>query len=126
MNTVSVTVTGMTCGHCASSVRDEVGDIPGVTAVDVHLGTGKVTVRRDMVGFQHVHPTMDGAGTWSVPVDLSAGDYRVFADFIPVGGENLTLGADLHVAGRYDPQPLPARSTTATVDGFTVQLSGSP
>src|SRR5207248_4071371 len=31
-----------------------------------------------------------------------------------------------HVAGRYDPRPLPARSTTATVDGFTVQLSGSP
>ena len=44
MSTVTVTVTGMTCGHCASSVRDEVGDIPGVTAVDVDLATGKVTV----------------------------------------------------------------------------------
>jgi hypothetical protein len=84
-----------------------------------------IVVRRDMAGFQHVHPTIDSAGTWSVPVDLSAGDYRVFADFIPEGGENLTLGADLHVAGRYDPQALPAPSTTATVDGFTVELSGS-
>jgi hypothetical protein len=84
-----------------------------------------IVVRRDMVGFQHVHPTMDAAGTWSVPVDLSAGDYRVFADFVPAGGENLTLGADVHVAGRYDPQPLPAPSTTATVDGFTVKLAGS-
>jgi hypothetical protein len=85
-----------------------------------------IVVRRDMVGFQHVHPTMDSSGTWSIPVDLSAGDYRVFADFIPEGGENLTLGADLHVAGSYDPQPLPAPSMTATVGGFTVHLSGTP
>jgi hypothetical protein len=85
-----------------------------------------IVVRRDMTGFQHVHPTMDSAGTWSVPVDLSAGDYRVFADFIPAGGEALTLGADVHVAGSYDPQPLPAPVATATVDGFTVKLTGSP
>jgi copper ion binding protein len=44
MSTVTVTVTGMTCGHCASSVREEVGSIPGVTAVDVDLASGKVTV----------------------------------------------------------------------------------
>jgi hypothetical protein len=85
-----------------------------------------IVVRRDMAGFQHVHPTMDAAGTWSVPVDLNAGDYRVFADFIPAGGEDLTLGADVQVAGRYDPQPLPAPSTRAIVDGFTVKLTGSP
>jgi hypothetical protein len=84
-----------------------------------------IVVRRDMAGYQHVHPVMTTDGTWSVPVDLSAGDYRVFADFIPEGGANLTLGADLHVAGRYDPRPLPAPSVTTTVDGFTVQLSGT-
>jgi hypothetical protein len=84
-----------------------------------------IVVRRDMVGFQHVHPTMAADGTWSVPVDLSAGDYRVFADFIPEGGKNLTLGTDVHVAGRYDPQPLPSPAATAVVDGFTVKLSGS-
>jgi copper chaperone len=44
MSTVSVTVTGMTCGHCVSSVREEVGSIPGVTAVDVDLASGKVTI----------------------------------------------------------------------------------
>ena len=44
MATSTYTVTGMTCGHCASSVREEVGEIPGVTAVDVDLATGKVTV----------------------------------------------------------------------------------
>lgn len=86
-----------------------------------------IVVRRDMAGYQHVHPVMAEDGTWSVPADLSAGgDYRVFADFIPAAGEALTLGADVHVAGRYDPQPLPAAAHTAAVDGYTVELSGDP
>ncbi|MFB9691225.1 heavy-metal-associated domain-containing protein [Amycolatopsis plumensis] len=37
-------VTGMTCGHCASSVREELGELPGVREVDVDLGTGSVLV----------------------------------------------------------------------------------
>ncbi|GAA1527774.1 heavy-metal-associated domain-containing protein [Actinomadura kijaniata] len=41
------TVAGMTCGHCVGSVRQEVGQIAGVTAVDVDLATGKVTVTSD-------------------------------------------------------------------------------
>ena len=38
------TVTGMTCGHCVASVTEEVQEISGVTAVDVVLGNGAVTV----------------------------------------------------------------------------------
>ncbi|MFD4467333.1 heavy-metal-associated domain-containing protein [Rhodococcus sp. NPDC058505] len=44
METSNYTVTGMTCGHCASSVREEVGSIEGVTAVQVDVPTGLVTV----------------------------------------------------------------------------------
>lgn len=44
MNTLMVTVSGMTCGHCASSVREEVGNIPEVTAVDVDLASGEVII----------------------------------------------------------------------------------
>jgi copper ion binding protein len=47
MNTQTVTVTGMTCGHCATSVREEVGGIPGVSTVDVDLATGLVTIGSD-------------------------------------------------------------------------------
>lgn len=39
-----VTVTGMTCQHCAASVSEEIGEIDGVNAVDVQLDTGAVTV----------------------------------------------------------------------------------
>jgi copper ion binding protein len=41
------TVKGMTCGHCVSSVTEEVSQISGVQNVDVHLPTGKVTVTSD-------------------------------------------------------------------------------
>jgi copper chaperone len=44
MNSVTVNVTGMTCGHCATSVREEVENIPGVTGVDVDVASGKVTI----------------------------------------------------------------------------------
>jgi len=43
-DTRSFTVQGMTCGHCVSSVTEEVQDIPGVESVDVVLETGAVTV----------------------------------------------------------------------------------
>lgn len=38
------TVTGMTCGHCAASVREEISELGGVTGVDVVVETGAVTV----------------------------------------------------------------------------------
>ena len=42
--TSTYTVTGMTCGHCVSSVTEEVQEIPGVEDVDVVLETGAVTI----------------------------------------------------------------------------------
>ena len=44
MSTASYTVVGMTCGHCVSAVTEEVGAVPGVTAVDVDLASGGLTV----------------------------------------------------------------------------------
>ena len=45
MNTTETyTVTGMTCGHCAASVTEEISEIPGVDSVDVVVETGAVTV----------------------------------------------------------------------------------
>ncbi|MBA3311587.1 MAG: heavy-metal-associated domain-containing protein [Nocardioidaceae bacterium] len=44
MSTSTYTVSGMTCGHCASSVTEEVTKIQGVTDVDVELATGAVKI----------------------------------------------------------------------------------
>ncbi|SFF76440.1 hypothetical protein [Blastococcus tunisiensis] len=90
--------------------------------VDLHL----IAVRRDLTGYQHVHPERGPDGTWRAPLDLDPGSWRLFADFTPSAlGENLTLGADLAVPGDSAPAPLPAETLTAEVDGYTVVLTGS-
>ena len=47
MTTTTYTVTGMTCGHCVNAVTEEVTEVPGVTAVEVDLPSGAVTVTSD-------------------------------------------------------------------------------
>jgi hypothetical protein len=89
---------------------------------DLHL----VAVRRDLAGFQHVHPTLGADGVWTTPLDLTAGTWRLFTDFVPsADGENHILGADLAVSGSFEPVPLPAPTATAEVDGYTVVLTGT-
>jgi copper chaperone len=38
------TVSGMTCGHCVTAVQNEIGQLAGVSEVQVDLGTGAVMV----------------------------------------------------------------------------------
>ncbi|HYO41202.1 MAG TPA: hypothetical protein VER39_16260 [Nocardioidaceae bacterium] len=83
-----------------------------------------IAVRRDFTGFQHVHPELSGAGVWSTELDLTAGQWRLFADFKATGAEALTLGADLAVAGDYQPSTRQGLSRTAEIDGYTVTLDG--
>lgn len=45
--TTEFEVTGMTCGHCELSVREEVQEIPGVETVEVNPKTGKLVVGRE-------------------------------------------------------------------------------
>jgi len=89
-----------------------------------------VVVRRDLTGFQHLHPTMAPDGTWSVDLGLTApGSYRAIADFTAVvGGQQMpaTLGVDLTVAGDYRPVALPAPVTRAATDGFAISYAGTP
>ena len=42
--TAIYTVTGMTCGHCVSSVQEEISELPGVQNVEVALESGQVTI----------------------------------------------------------------------------------
>ena len=83
-----------------------------------------IVVRRDLTGFQHLHPTMRSDGTWSTPIRFAdAGTYRVFADF-KTAGRSHTLGADVSVPGPFRPRDLPAPATTATTDdGYEVTMT---
>ncbi|MGC0362762.1 hypothetical protein ABH922_000746 [Rhodococcus sp. 27YEA15] len=84
-----------------------------------------IVVRSDTSQFRHVHPALADDGTWSIDWAWpTAGTYRVFADFAPTDGNQLTLGRNVDVAGELEPAPLPLQSTASTVDGYTVTLHG--
>ncbi|MET7423945.1 hypothetical protein [Dactylosporangium sp. NPDC005555] len=82
-----------------------------------------IVVRRDLSGFQHVHPMMDADGTWRAPLTLpDGGPWRAYADFTATGGAATVLAADLDVPGPRTTGPLPAPATSTVVDGYTVRL----
>lgn len=87
---------------------------------ELHL----IVVRRDLTGFQHVHPELAADGTWSVGVDLTPGAWRVLADTAPSGAEPVVLGTDLAVPGDFAPEPLGEQELAAAVDGYDVTLGG--
>jgi hypothetical protein len=87
-----------------------------------------IVVRRDMTGFQHLHPEQAPDGTWTADVRLAeGGSYRMYADFAR-DGEPHTLAADLRVDGAADLRDLPPAAPLATSDGgYQVRLeSGDP
>ena len=89
-----------------------------------------VIIRRDLAGYQHLHPTMAADGTWGIDLTLvEPGIYRMIADFTAiVGGQQVatTLGADLTVAGSYRPRVLPPPSHAVSTGGFAVGYEGAP
>ena len=82
-----------------------------------------IVARRDLTGFQHLHPEQAADGTWSTRLRVAeAGSYRLFADFSHEGTPR-TLATDLRVDGRADLRPLPApRQTAVSEGGYDVRL----
>jgi len=97
-----------------------------VTAFDVRneMPMHVIVIRRDVAGYQHLHPTLGPDGRWRVPLVLpAAGVYRLYAEFVPTGGPALVLGTDLFAPGEFVPIPFsPAR--VVQIDGYQVRLDG--
>jgi hypothetical protein len=114
-----------------SALRFQVVDADGKSVTDYEVEHEKrmhlIVARRDMAGFQHLHPKLGSDGTWSAPVRLAEpGSYRVFADF-KRDGQNETLAADLGVDGRVDWRALPvAKSSATTTGGYEADLDAEP
>lgn len=90
-----------------------------------------IVARRDLSGFQHLHPTMAPDGTWSIPLTLPApGSWRAYADFTAVRADGTpaaaVLGVDLTVPGDYRPLALPAPTQRAQAGGLDVSYQGTP
>ncbi|WP_110181250.1 hypothetical protein [Nocardioides solisilvae] len=88
---------------------------------ELHL----VVVRRDLTGFQHLHPTLDRAtGTWSTRADLTPGTWRVVADLVPAGEEGVVLADDLSVPGDFRPDAERRERRTDRVGDYELTLAG--
>ncbi|PYD02249.1 heavy-metal-associated domain-containing protein [Microbacterium esteraromaticum] len=69
MSSSQFQVTGMTCGHCEMSVREEVEKIAGVESIDVSAQTGRLVVTSAAeVDTDAVIAAVDEAGYQAVPV----------------------------------------------------------
>jgi copper chaperone len=56
-------VSGMHCGHCVSSVTEEVSAVSGVTDVKVDLESGQLTVvSNTKIPLQSIEAAVDEAG----------------------------------------------------------------
>ena len=60
--TLTLSVPGMTCGHCEASVKKEVGGLVGVTYVDVDLDTKDVVVTGSALDRDAIVAAIDEAG----------------------------------------------------------------
>ena len=104
-------------------VRDDAGAVLRDFEVEQDKRMHLILVRRDLTGFQHLHPTMAQDGTWSTRLTVAAGgSYRVFADF-KHDGRSQTLARNVAVAGPFEPVALPAATTSTTTEGgYSVRI----
>ena len=50
METVTLSISGMTCGHCVTSVREALAPIPGVQVQNVRVGSAEVRLDASQTG----------------------------------------------------------------------------
>ncbi|OAS82730.1 MULTISPECIES: copper chaperone CopZ [Metabacillus] len=64
MEKVTLTVSGMSCGHCVNAIEGNVGKLNGVSNVKVHLSEGKVDVAFDsaVISLAAIKETIDDQG----------------------------------------------------------------
>jgi hypothetical protein len=104
-------------------IVDERGSVVRDFDVEHEKRMHLILARRDLTGFQHLHPEQRADGAWATSVRVeAAGSYRLFADFSHAG-EPRTLAADLRVDGNAGLRPLPAPKRTVVSDGgYDVRL----
>jgi len=64
MQTVSLNVQGMSCGHCVKAVEGSVGKLEGVTQVNVNLADAivEVSFTESQVSLEKIKETIEDQG----------------------------------------------------------------
>ena len=129
---IALTVDGAPSGlsTLSTTVRGPVRGLAGSPVVDfteAHGALGHLlVVRRDLQGFQHLHPDIGPDGVWTATFDapLDAGAWRAVLETEPTDGSLLVLGVDLLVDGDASLAPVPPPADAVTVDGLSVTRQG--
>ena len=111
----------------AVALRIDRGGDPVVDFTEVHGALWHLlVVRRDLQGFQHLHPVLGADGVWTATLDrpIEAGAWRAVLETEPSGGGVLVMGIDLLVGGEAAPVAVPPPSNVAIVDGLTITREG--
>ena len=90
-------------------------------------------VSQDLKHFAHIHPEQQPDGSWTIEHTLpQPGYYRIYSDFMPVGGTPQILARTIATA-RYDgdlasarPELVPDRSLVKQTEDMTVKLVVQP
>ena len=90
-------------------------------------------VSQDMSEFQHIHPTLERDGTFTIDTVLpKPGNYKIYSDFYPHDGAPQVLQENITTAGYTkdllagQPQLKPDSLLTKTVDGMKIELTLEP
>ncbi len=83
MDTVTIGISGMSCGHCVSAVRKALSAVPGVTIEGVQIGSATITI------------------------DPAVGSLAAAELAIDAAGYDVVTGRVLHVATVANPQAKP-------------------
>lgn len=67
IDTITLSVPGMSCGHCEAAVKSEVGNVAGVTGVAVDLDTKDVVVSGNDLDVAALVAAVDEAGYDATP-----------------------------------------------------------
>ena len=62
MTTISLSIDGMSCGHCVMSVKKELSNVPDVSVQDVQIGSARVQVDEATVTDEQLTKAIEDAG----------------------------------------------------------------
>jgi hypothetical protein len=90
-------------------------------------------VSQDMSEFQHIHPTLERDGSFTIETVLPiAGNYKIYSDFYPRDGAPQVLQQNITTAGytkdllAAQPRLKPDASLTRIADGMKIELKLEP
>ena len=62
MQTVDLSISGMSCGHCLRAVREALAELPGVQVDKVEIGTATISYDPAVLALDEVTRAIEDAG----------------------------------------------------------------